>query len=191
VLRSELARAEPGIVPALHERASAWHQRSGSADEAITHALAAGDADRAAGLIARHWLGHVDSGRLGTVRGWLRSLGDDRIAARPLAAQVAAWAAALSGDRDSVRRWLPVLQAAPDDGPLPDGMRSLEFSAALLQATFGFDGIARMREAGAAAVRLEPTPPPPGTRWRGRCSGPRCITAASSSRPPRRRSRPG
>ena len=43
VLRGELARTEPEIVPALHERASAWYRRSGSADEAISHAHAAGD----------------------------------------------------------------------------------------------------------------------------------------------------
>src|ERR1019366_2546219 len=43
VLRSELARTEPDIAAALHQRASAWHRRSGSADEAISHARAAGD----------------------------------------------------------------------------------------------------------------------------------------------------
>ena len=103
VLRSELARTEPGIVPTLHERASAWHRRSGSADEAIGHALAAGDVAGAIDLIARHWYAYVDSGQAATVRGWMRSLGDDAIAASPLAAHCAAWAAALSGDRESVR----------------------------------------------------------------------------------------
>ena len=48
------------------------------------------------------------SGRVATVRGWMRSLGDDQIAANPLAAHCAAWAAALSGEQEPVRRWLPV-----------------------------------------------------------------------------------
>ena len=52
VLRGQLARTEPAIVPALHQRASAWHRQSGSAEEAIDHALAAGDVAAAVDLIA-------------------------------------------------------------------------------------------------------------------------------------------
>jgi LuxR family maltose regulon positive regulatory protein len=157
-LRSELARTEPDIGPALHGRASAWHRLSGSTDEAIGHALAAGDTAGAVGLIARNWLAYVDSGRAATVRGWVRSLGDDQIAAHPLAAHSAAWVAALSGEPESVRRWAHVLKTGEHDGPLPDGMPSLEFSAALLGGLFGFDGIRAMRESAARAVELEPDP---------------------------------
>jgi LuxR family maltose regulon positive regulatory protein len=56
---------------------------------------------------------------------------------------------------------LPVIEAAGDTGPLPDGMRSFEFSAALLQGTFGFDGLGPMREAGQRAVELETDPASP------------------------------
>jgi LuxR family maltose regulon positive regulatory protein len=157
-LRSELARTEPDIVPALHRRASAWHRLSGSIDEAISHALAADDVAAAVDLIARHWLGYVNSGRATTVLVWIRSLDDDQIAAHPLAAHSAAWVAALSGDRESVRRWVPVVRAGQQDGPFPDGMRSLEFSAALLSGLFGFDGIRAMRESAAKAVELERDP---------------------------------
>ncbi len=55
LLRSQLARAEPGIVPDLHRRASAWHQQAGSALEAISHALAGGDVASAVALIAGRW----------------------------------------------------------------------------------------------------------------------------------------
>jgi len=161
VLRSQLAMTEPDIIATLHARASAWHRLSGSVAEAITHAKAGGDADAAIDLIAHHWSGYVDSGRIATVRGWLRSLGDDVIAASPVAAHCAAWAAALSGDQEPVRRWLPLIEAAQEPGPLPDGMRSLQSSAALLRATFGFDGIGPMREAGATAVELETDPMSP------------------------------
>jgi LuxR family maltose regulon positive regulatory protein len=40
-------------------------------------------------------------------------------------------------------------------------MRSFEFSAAVLQGTFGFDGLRRMRESGERAVRLETDPASP------------------------------
>jgi LuxR family maltose regulon positive regulatory protein len=161
VLRGQLARTEPDIGPILYERASAWHRQSGSTDEAIRYALAAGDIADAVNLITRHWFPYVVSGRAATVRAWLRSLGDDRIAAHPLAAHSAAWVAALFGDRESVRRWVPVVRAGEHDGPLPDGIRSLESSAALLDGTFGFDGIRAMRESAARAVELERDPTSP------------------------------
>ncbi len=161
VLRSQLARTEPGVRLALHQRASAWHRRSGSVDEAIEHALAGGDTAAAAGLIARHWFDYAVSGRVATVHGWLRLLGDDQIAADPLAAHSAAWLAAFAGQRESARRWVQVIRAGHHDGPLPDGMRSLEFSAALLGGVFGFDGIRAMRESAARAVELEPEPMSP------------------------------
>ncbi len=95
LLRSRLARTEPALMTTLHERASAWHEQAGQAEEAVQHALAAADASRAVRLIARYWHAYVDSGRTATVSGWMRALGDDRITASPLAAHCAAWAAGL------------------------------------------------------------------------------------------------
>jgi LuxR family transcriptional regulator, maltose regulon positive regulatory protein len=161
VLRGQLARTEPGIGPTLYERASAWHRESGSMDEAIGYALAADNVAGAVDLIARHWYAYVESGRATTVRRWIRSLGDDQIAAHALAAHCAAWVAALSGEQEPVRRWLPIIMAGEHDGPLPDGMRSLDFSAALLGGAFGFDGIRAMRESAASAVDLERDPMSP------------------------------
>ena len=154
-LRAELLRTAPEAVAALHERASAWHRRSGTADEAISHAIAWGDVTGAVGLIAGNWYGYAACGLIATVRGWLRELGDAAIEAHPLAAHCAAWAAALSGDQESVRRWLPVYSAAQGPEPLPDGMRSLRFSVALLRGTYGFDGLRVMRESAAEAADLE------------------------------------
>jgi len=163
MLRGQLERTEPGIVPLLHERASAWHRARGTAEEAIAHALAAGDIRGAVGLIAGHWYELVESGRTATVHGWLRALGDDRIAADPVAAHCAAWAAALRGDRDSLCRWLGVVEAgAVAEEPLPDGMRSLRSSAALLRAVFGFGSVREMREAAALAAGIERDP---ASRW--------------------------
>jgi LuxR family transcriptional regulator, maltose regulon positive regulatory protein len=161
MLRGYLSRSEPGVVATLHKRASDWHRRSGSVAETIQHAIAAGDLAGAAGLIAGHWAAYADSGQLATVRGWLRMLGDDAIRADPLAAHCAAWTGALYGDRDAVRRWLPVIEAAQSAEPLPDGIRSLKSSAALLRGVFGFDGLRVMREEALAAAALESDPASP------------------------------
>jgi LuxR family maltose regulon positive regulatory protein len=77
LLLGQLDRTEPGAIPALHQRASAWYLERGSADEAIGHALAAGDFTRSATLIAQHWYRRMDASRVATVCSWLRSLGDD------------------------------------------------------------------------------------------------------------------
>ena len=113
VLHAELVRTEAGLIPELHRRAGAWHRAAGSVGEAVQHALAGADPAEAIDLIARHWYAYIGVGRAGTVRDWLRSLSDDQIAASPLAAHCAAWAAALTGEPEPVRRWLPVIEAAP------------------------------------------------------------------------------
>jgi LuxR family transcriptional regulator, maltose regulon positive regulatory protein len=161
MLRSDLARTEPEAMPALHMRASDWLRRSGLPGQAVSHAQAAGDVAGVISLIAGNWFVYVQCGQVAMVRGWLSSLGDDEVAAHPVAAHCGAWAAALSGDRESLRRWLPIVEAAEDDGPLPDGIRSLKSSAALLKGTFGFDGIGPMRDAAAEAVALELDPASP------------------------------
>ncbi len=161
MLRGYLTRTEPGLVTTLHERASDWYRRAGLVDESFGHAVAAGDHAGAVELIAGHWYAYIDSGRAATVHGWLRLLGDDLIMADPLAAHCAAWTAALAGDRESVRRWLPVVAAASNAAALPDGMRSLKSSVALLRGVFGFEGYRVMREGAAAAAELENDPASP------------------------------
>ena len=121
VLRSQLATAEPGIVTSLHERASAWHQQSGSTEEPVTHALAADDIAGAVDLITGHW--HATSapaGRRRSAAGCARSVIPGLRPATSPAAHCAAWVAALSGDRETMRRWLPVIETG-QYGPLPTG----------------------------------------------------------------------
>jgi LuxR family maltose regulon positive regulatory protein len=162
VLHAELVRTEAGLIPELHRRAAAWHRASGSVSEAVQHALAGADRAGAVDLIAQHWSAYANGGRAGTVRGWLRALSDEQIAASPLAAHCAAWTAALSGEPEPVRRWLPVIEAARHDGMLPDGIRSMASSAALLRGVYGFDGLDIMRQSAAVAAGLEDDP---GSPW--------------------------
>ena len=51
VLRARLSREEPGRVLDLHRRASRWHEQRGDRSDAIRHALAGEDYERAAEMI--------------------------------------------------------------------------------------------------------------------------------------------
>jgi LuxR family maltose regulon positive regulatory protein len=161
VLLSSLTETEPRNVPALHARASRWHRQRGFIGEAITHALAAGDNAGAVALIAESWPGYMARGRIADCQAWLDAIGQDRILASPVAAHCAAWCAALSGDLASFTRWLAVIEAGGHEGPLPDGMRSLRSSAALLRGVFGHDGIRDMRESATLSAGLEADPASP------------------------------
>jgi LuxR family transcriptional regulator, maltose regulon positive regulatory protein len=57
-------------VPILHGRASVWFEDGGILEEAIRHAIAAADYERAGMLVARHWFGYVLVGQMATVERW-------------------------------------------------------------------------------------------------------------------------
>ncbi len=54
LLRARLHQAQPGLIPLLHKRASAWLEQNGFIPEAIHHLLAAHENDRAADLIEHY-----------------------------------------------------------------------------------------------------------------------------------------
>ena len=59
VLQARLLDEQPGQVPGLHRRASAWYQQNGEPSAAIGHALAAEDFGRAADLVRAGDPGHA------------------------------------------------------------------------------------------------------------------------------------
>jgi len=88
LLRKRLYQAasravEPDLVPTLHRRASAWYEQHGLMAAAIDHALAAGDAERAAHLIEQ--LAEIlwGEGAHITLLRWLEALPDGLVCARP------------------------------------------------------------------------------------------------------------
>ena len=76
LLRSELERGEPELVPQLLSRASHWCEANGQPETAIRYAQAAGDVQRVARLVVRTALPTYQSGRAATVEGWLAWLAD-------------------------------------------------------------------------------------------------------------------
>ena len=84
VLHARLLDEQPGNVPELHRRASVWYEQSGEPAEAISHALAARDFDRAADLVELAIPAMRRSRQEATVRGWLELLPDEVVRVRPV-----------------------------------------------------------------------------------------------------------
>ncbi len=84
VLRMHLQAEQPDYVPALHRRASEWYEQNGSPVDAIRHALAGEDLDRAANLIELAAPAMRRSRQEATLLGWLKALPDDLFRVRPV-----------------------------------------------------------------------------------------------------------
>jgi LuxR family transcriptional regulator, maltose regulon positive regulatory protein len=153
LLDLELAEQEPELAPVLHRRAAAWFQDAGDIEAAIHHFVTAGDFVRAAALITRNWLSYARRGRIATVQRWLDRLPDDFITGNPAMAVLAAWVGGL-GDVSSqeIERWLASAEASDYQGPLPAGMPSVAFVAALVRAVNTFDDVGRSLRAARRAV---------------------------------------
>jgi LuxR family transcriptional regulator, maltose regulon positive regulatory protein len=83
LLRARLAREQPDRVPELHTSAAAWCQEHGLVDDAIRHALAAGDAAWAARLIEQDSDALLWRSEDATPRRWLQALPAELVRSRP------------------------------------------------------------------------------------------------------------
>ena len=92
VLLRRLRQAEPDQIPEFHRRASAWYEGQGYHGDAIRHALAAQDLERAARLVEQNALQLLIHSELTTLIKWLDALPDDLIRSRPWLCVYSAWA---------------------------------------------------------------------------------------------------
>ena len=99
LLRKEVT---PGGIQKLHCRASVWYERAAMTDEAVRHALEAGDMERAADLVEENSFAVMDRGELTTVLGWLDALPGELVRSRPWLSIAYAWALMYTGRFDEV-----------------------------------------------------------------------------------------
>ena len=110
LLRARLQAEQPGRVPELHRNAAAWYAERGLADDAIRHAVAAGEMTWAARLIEQHFdAGYYLRGEGATIQRWLSALPDDLVQSRPRLLLAQAHLAIASGRVEAVE---PLLDAA-------------------------------------------------------------------------------
>jgi len=153
VLEAHLRDERPDDLPALHQRAAEWFEGNGERGEAIRHAIAAGDSERAADLIE---LAMPASGRgrqEATLRRWLDALPDELIRARPVLSNGYAGSILVRGETEGVEsrlrdaeRWLELMPGEASGRPAAmvvadeDAFRRLPGALAIHRA-----GLARLR----------------------------------------------
>src|SRR5208282_2789500 len=165
LLRHELDRADPGRAALLHRRASAWHQAHGNSAEAIGHAISAGDLADARELIAAGWHACIGEGLAETVESWLDRLPPEIVADDARLCLLRAWLARNLGRLDEVEPWVEAAEAGVRQGPLREGVASIESAACMLRAGYRqmAGDLAGAEPPGRRAVALEETGAP---RWR-------------------------
>jgi LuxR family maltose regulon positive regulatory protein len=162
LLRSELDRREPRILPQIHGRAAAWYVANGRPEAAIPHAQAAGDPDQVAQLVAEAALPAYASGRVETCLGWFQWFADEGLADRyPEVAVLAAVIHALLGHSAAAEEWAAASDQAPAERTPPDGS-TMESWRALLRGFLCRSGARELRRD--AEVALEGLAP--GSQWR-------------------------
>jgi LuxR family maltose regulon positive regulatory protein len=107
VLNKRLEHQFPHLLPELHHRASQWYEQNGFVSEAIQHALAAGEQDRAAQLIEQNGCFLLMSGEVSTLLNWTHAI-EFQSKAHPWLAIQMAWAQALVGNLDQVESTLQI-----------------------------------------------------------------------------------
>jgi LuxR family transcriptional regulator, maltose regulon positive regulatory protein len=95
LLRNQLTRSQPELIPELHRRASRWYEEHGDIQAAIDHALQDTDLTQAAHLIEQHALPKLYQGQVAMVKSWFDRLPDIVLEAAPMLCISKAWAFAV------------------------------------------------------------------------------------------------
>ncbi|OYU00077.1 MAG: LuxR family transcriptional regulator [Burkholderiales bacterium PBB1] len=140
-LQRRLERQSPERKAELHRAASAWFSANAHVDEAVTHALAAGDTERAVDVVANAAMWLVQHSAMSTLRVLVLRLPPDRLGSRPALQLAIAWAHCLTHRpqqaRDAVASLVAELTsaaAADTAGSPAEGVAADETTEALAEA---------------------------------------------------------
>ena len=166
MLRAELRRRRPELEPQLHRRASAWHGRAGDQDNAVHHAICAGDIADAGRLVWGSVVAALGHGRRTTIDCWLHRFTEAEITEHPALALAAAHSQLTHGRGDLAAHWTA---AAASAGHRADGV---EAGIGIMRAALARDGLPQMQHDAERAYALEPE----DSQWRSRC----CLLAGTA-----------
>lgn len=111
VLREEARRERGDDVAERHRRASRWWEARDATGEAIVHALAADDVERAARLLELAWRPMDRTFQVPTWDRWAARVPDEAQRRRPVLAMARAWSCLTVGEMVAAEGWLEDVEA--------------------------------------------------------------------------------
>jgi LuxR family maltose regulon positive regulatory protein len=160
-LRAQLERDEPVLAVELTRRAAQWCEDNELPESAVEYAIAAGDADRAARLVADLNLPTAAGDRLPLLQRWFGWFEAERLVERyPAVAVRGAWINAVAGHPTAAQRWADAVVRAAPDSVASDAAASIEGPLAFLDATLCPRGIEQMVTDAELALALAPAGTP-------------------------------
>ncbi len=106
VLHAHLMKEQSKEIPILHQRASEWYEHNRMTADAVHHAFAAEDFERAARIIELAWV-KMDRNRQSTTwLGWAKRLPDEQVQLQPVLCLGYAWAFLDAGELEAAETWL-------------------------------------------------------------------------------------
>jgi LuxR family transcriptional regulator, maltose regulon positive regulatory protein len=124
LLRARLDQMDPGLSSRLHAQAAAWFERQGRMVEAVNHALAAGEYNRAARLVEENTGRLLGLGELNALMGWIDLLPAELRLSRPSLCVHQAIALMFAGRAVEVEPLLALAEAGLRSGRAPSGQDS-------------------------------------------------------------------
>jgi LuxR family maltose regulon positive regulatory protein len=165
MLQAEQRRADPEVARLMHARASEWYADNGDVEQALRHAIAAGDTARAADMLWSRTAAYTTQGRNHVLERWLCSFTAEEIARYPPLALAAAHSHLARGELDAVHHWELAARRRLQETQSATRSPTIEAGVAILGACAARDGVVRMREDAARAYELDVEDSP----WRSMC----------------------
>jgi LuxR family maltose regulon positive regulatory protein len=134
VLRQRLRQEYPDLVSVLHRRACGWFERQGLVGEAINHALAAQDWERAVRLIESNGIMVVLGRQVQTMLGWIERVPEELARERPALCTIRALALVLFNRPDAAEASLREAECYLGGNPTTDQARTILGRAAVIRA---------------------------------------------------------
>jgi LuxR family maltose regulon positive regulatory protein len=134
VLRQRLRQERPELLPALHLSASGWFEGRGLHTEAIHHALAARDWERAIRLIESSGTTVVLAQQVQTVLGWIDELPEELVRERPALCTIRALALVFLKRPDAAEASLQQAERCLRGDQTTDEARAILGRAAVIRA---------------------------------------------------------
>ena len=162
LLRAELKRRHPELLPVYLRRAAGWCERYGTPGEAFAYAHESGDLAQAGRIALAYRDEFARRGQIESLRLWLDRCTEEEIASDPQLSIAAAWVFVYLGDAARARRFFAAAERGPLDVASADGASSLRSALANLRTVLAPDGIPQMLRDAELVYASEKKA---GTRW--------------------------